>query len=389
MFKAYKYRIYPTDSQKELINKTFGCCRLVYNIALQTKITAYKEACINLSSYDLMKQLTDMKSEYKWLNEVDSQALQVVITNMDTAFKAFFKGGGYPKFKNKNSRQSFICKSNTRKLDWDKSTISIPKIYDIPVSLSRKFSGEVKRIAISRTGTGKYFASVLVDNGIELPQKKKVHTDTAVGIDLGIKTFAVLSNGGEISNPKYFKNSLQRLKCLQRRANRKKKGSNNRKKANIQVSILHEKITNQRQDFLHKFSDAITKQYDTICVENLNVAGMKKNHNLAQSISDVGWSAGLQFIKYKSEWRGKNYIEIGRFEPSSKIHNKCGYKNEILTLADREWYCPICNEMVSRDLNAAENIRDFGLKKHSGERISGESVELSALVGTKKQKNIL
>lgn len=387
MLRAYKYRINPTAPQAELIEKTIGVCRLVYNLALQVKIEAYKANGANLSAIDLCYQLAEMKQEYDWMREVDSQALQASVKKIDVAFRSFFKGGGYPKFKSKHGKQSFQCPNNTRKIDWQKSTLTIPKIKDIAIVLSRSFEGDIKTVTISRTPTGKYFASILVDNKLPLPIKKPIISGTAIGIDVGLKSFAVLSNGEIIDNPKHLRNNLKRLKCLQRRASRKKKGSNNRKKANKKVAIQNERITNMRADFLHKFSDAITKRYDTICCEDLAVKNMVKNHKLAQAISDVGWGTAFQFLKYKSDWRGKNYLESGRYEATSKIHNKCGFKNELLTLADREWYCPTCKEIVSRDENAAQNIKEICLKK-LGAGSSVEPLELLSIDRALKEESV-
>jgi putative transposase len=199
----------------------------------------------------------------------------------------------------------------------------------------------------------------------------------------------VLSDGTEYDNPKYLRNSLQRIKVLQKRVSRKVKGSNNRKKAIKRLAIKYEKVTNQRKDFLHKITDAITKQYDTICIEDLSPKNMVKNHKLALSIGDAGWSMFGTFLKYKSEWRGKNVLEIGRFDPSSKMHNSCGYINKDLTLSDREWICPKCNETVSRDKNAALNILDWGLLKYSGMERAGELSEMLTLVGSMTKENFI
>lgn len=380
IYKAYKYRIYPNPQQTEMIEKTIGVCRLVYNLALEVKIRAWQSCGIRMSGYDLIKQLPGLKQDYSWIAEVDSQAVQASVRKLDGSFKSFFRGSGFPKFKRKRSGGSFQCPNDARRISWDACTLTIPKIKDIPIVLSRRFEGEIKTVTISRTSTGKYFASILVKKNETLPAKAIVIPETAVGVDLGIKTFAVLSDGTCFENPRILKNNLKRLKCLQRRASRKKKGGKNRKKEVKKLAIQYERIANQRNDFLHKFSDAITKQYDTVCVEDLNVKDMTKNRKLAQAISDVGWSTGLLFVKYKCEWRGKNYIEIGRFRASSKTHNKCGFVNNELTLADREWICPDCSELVDRDHNAAINIRDFGLGKYSGVGSPGEPVELRTIV---------
>lgn len=384
MLKAYKYRISPTKEQIFKIEQTIGCCRLVFNLALQVKMTAYKDAGVKLTAYDLCYQINDLKAAYPWLKEVDSQALQAAVKKVDVAFKNFFNGMGYPKFKSKRGKQSFQCPNSVRRVDFTKHTLTIPKIVDIPIVISRTFEGKIKTITISRTPSGKYFVSILVDNGKDLPTKKPI--ENTVGLDLGIKDFVSMSDGEKIDNPKYLRNNLKRLKCLQRRLSRTKKGSNNRKKAVKKVAIQHENIANQRNDFLQKLSTSIIKKYDTICVENLNVSGMVRNHKLAQAISDVGWSAFIEMLKYKSKWYGNNLIQIGRFEPSSKMCYNCGDINELLTLKDREWTCAGCGILHDRDVSAAINIKQIGLLKHSPEGIRGEPVELSALAGAKKQE---
>lgn len=383
MLKAFRYRLYPNKEQIVLLEKHIGACRFLYNLGLETKISAYSSG-VSLSRYDLQVQLKDLKNECVWLKEINSQSLQTALMNLDGAYLKFFKGlAKFPTFKKKNNNQSFQCPQNVTIED---GKIWLPKFKTgVEIVQHRLFEGETRTVTISKTSTNKWFASILVKDNTEIPIKKEIKNETAIGIDLGIKTFAALSDGTEYENPKYLRNSLKRLKVLQRRLSKKKKGSANRKKAIHKVATLHEKITNKRKDFLHKFSDAITKQYDTICVENLNIAGMIKNHNLALSISDVGWSKGLDFLKYKAEWRGKTYHEIGRFDASSKIHNSCGYLNKELTLADREWECSKCNEIVFRDVNAAINIKNFALNYLGSER-AVKPVELPTLVGTMKQE---
>ena len=385
MFRSYKYRIYPTKEQINVIDKTFGVCRLVYNIALQTKIETYKSNGTKLSTFDLHKQLTEMKQEYDWMQEVDSQALQASVKKVDVAFKNFFRGSGYPKFKNKHGRQSFRCPNNTRKIDFENNLLTIPKISNIPIRISRIFNEKIKIVTIIKETTGKYFASILVDDNMELPNKKIISENSIVGVDLGIIDFAILSDGTKISNPKYYKENLKRLKCLQKRMSRKKNGSKNRKKAAKKLAIQHEKIRNMRKDFLHKTSSAITKQYDSVCIENLAVSNMIRNHCLAQAILDVGWGEFLRQLKYKCEWDGKNYLEVPRFYASSKICNKCQVINKAMTLSDREWTCANCGILHDRDLNAATNIKQYFLT-HSGEGISGEPVEFPAIVGAMKQE---
>ncbi len=367
MLKAYKYRICPTPAQMVKIEQTIGVCRLVYNLALQVKIEAYKANGTRLSAFDLCYQLAELKKDYPWMCEVDSQALQASIKKIDVAFKGFFNGKGYPKFKSKRGKQSFQCPNNTRIFDFDKQVLTIPKIENIPVAISRAFTGTIKTVTISRTPSGKYFASILVDNGVELPIKKLINEKSAVGIDLGIKDFAILSDGTKVENNKFLKSSLKRLKCLQRRASRKVKGGNNRKKANKKVALAHEKITNKRNDFLHKLSTSITKNYDTICVESLSISNMVKNHKLAQAISDASWGEFLRQLKYKCEWYGKNLLELPKFQASTKPCSNCGALNQTLTLEDREWQCAECGTIHDRDINAAINIKQYFFKKTEGQ----------------------
>ena len=366
-----------------------GAVRFVYNLALETKTFAYATKQVNISRYDLQVHLKDLKTECAWLKEINSQSLQSALLNLDTAYSQFFKGfAEFPTFKKKHKKQSFQCPQNVV-VDFKKGTIDLPKFKEpIKAVFHRTFTGSVRTVTISRTPTGKYFASVLVEMSELKPELKPVDKASAIGIDLGIKTFAVLSDGTECANPKYLNQSIGRLKVLQRRASKKKKGSNNRKKANKRVAVLHEKIANQRKDFIHKASDVITKQYDTIVLEDLAVANLVKNHKLARSISDAGWGMFGQFVEYKAEWRGKNVLTIGRFEPSSKLHNTCGHINKELLLSNREWTCSHCGALVLRDMNAAINILNFGLLKHSPVERGVVPVESPTLVGTLKQEKL-
>lgn len=304
------------------------------------------------------------------------------------SYSNFFKGKGkFPNFKKKSNKQSFVVPQN---VNINKNLLSIPKFKKgIKIVLHRPIKGIIKSATISKTPTGKYFVSILCETNEKIPIKVPIKEKTSIGIDLGIKTFAVLSDGTEYDNPKFLKASLARLKVLQRRLSKKAKGSNNRRKAKLKVAKLHEIISNQRKDFLHKVSNEITNRFDTICIEDLNVKGMVKNHCLAQSISDVGWGEFEKQLRYKAEWRGKNILQIGRFEPSSKLHNTCGYINKQLSLSDREWTCPNCDEIVLRDVNAAINIKNFALLKNSGVERPGEPVELPTLLGTLNQEKFV
>lgn len=385
MLKSYKYRIYPTTKQADLLDQHFNACRFVYNLALETKIRAYKEYGVGFSAYDLQKQLTELKKDCPWLSLVSISAMQQSISNMERAFKAFYKGGGHPVFKSKNkSRNSFKC-TNGEYINIIGNKVRILKFKDgIKIELSRPIKGKIRQATVSKTATGKYFISILCETGLPIFDKKPILQDTAIGVDLGIKTFAVLSNGKETTNPKHLKASTERLAVLQRRLSRKQKGSANRNKARQKVALLHEKISNQRKDFLHKLSTNLINNHDTICLEDLSVANMVKNHNLARSISDASWSEFTRQLEYKAEWYGKNIIRIGRFEPSSKTCNVCGLINKDLKLSHREWVCE-CGEIHDRDLNASINIRNIGL---SGRGTPVEPVELPTVVGAMKQEFI-
>jgi putative transposase len=378
MLKAFKYRIHPTAEQAELINKHIGSCRFVYNLALETKQIAYAGHRVNLSCFDLIKQLPDLKEQCEWLNEINSQSLQQSITHLDNAFTRFFKGqGDFPKFKKKTARQSFNVPQNVI-VDFENNKLIIPKFKKkgIDIILHRKFKGTTKQATISRTPTGKYFISVLVDTTDKIPKQKTVKENTTIGIDLGIKSFLVISNGLEINNPKFLKKSLARLKFVQRKFS-KHKG----KRTKHKLAIIHEKVSNQRKDFLNKTSTELINNHDSIAIEDLNISGMVKNHKLAQSINDVGWGMFVTMLQYKAEWSGKNILKIGRFDPSSKTCNCCGTINKELTLKDREWTC-VCGSILNRDVNAAINIKNFALKNHlSVERRRKNRKELPTLVG--------
>lgn len=384
MYKARKYRIYPTNSQKELIHKHCGSVRFLYNLALETKTMAYLGSKVNLSRYDLQKQVVDLKKELPWLKETNSQSLQVALLDLDTAYSNFFKGrADFPKFKKKSNRGSFNVPQN---VIIKNNLLIIPKFRDgIKIKLHRDLVGTVKQATVSFTPTGKYFVSILCDTGEDVPSKPKVTEEASIGVDLGIKDFLVTSEGEVIDNPKFLRNSIDRLKVLQRRASKKKKGSSNRKKANKRVAVLHEKITNQRQDFLHKTSTKLIRENQTICLENLGISNMVKNHKLAQAISDVSWGEFNRMIEYKAEWYGVNILRIGRFAPSSKTC-ECGSINNELKLSDRVWECKSCERVNERDFLAANNIKKFALKDYSGQELSVEPVEMSTLAESMKQE---
>ena len=364
-FRAYKYRLYPNEEQKVLIAKHLGSCRFIYNYALDKKVRAYQTDKTNLSRFDIQADLPKMKKseEYCWLKEVNSLSLQASLANLDSAYTKFFREHkGFPRFKSKkDSKQSFSIPQNTR-VDFENGRIFIPKFKGgIKTKFHRTFEGIVKSSTISRTATGKYFVSILVEvNKPDVPMKPICENKT-VGIDLGIKTFAVLSDGTEIPNPKHLKQSLDKVKKLQRSLSHKNKGSKNRDKARRKLALAHEQVTNRRNDFLHKVTSYLVNNYDTICLEDLNVKGMVKNHHLAQALEDIAIGTFNTLLEYKAKERGVNILRIGRFEPSSKMCT-CGYINHNLTLAMRKWICPKCGSIHDRDLLAANNIKRFAFR---------------------------
>ena len=383
MMKAYKYRIYPTETQKEQLAKAFGCARFVYNLGLETKIGAWTSAKKYVNMFELSSQLTELKkTEAPWLSDCPAQGLQMTLRNLDIAYTNFFKRGtGFPKFKNKHSKQSIQLPQGVRLSD-DGKQVFIPKFKWVGVDMHRELGcGEIKTTTISKTTTGKYFISILVDNHNELPNKKEVKESTSVGVDLGIKDFAITSDGEKFENKDFLKKTQRELLVAQRGLARKVKGSNHYEKQRVIVALLHERVRNQRVDYLHKISSHLVNKYDTICIEDLAVSNMSKRckpkqdeegkyiangqsakSGLNKSILDMGWAEFRSMLEYKSEWQGKNVRVIGRFDPSSKVCNCCGKINKELKLSDREWTCGGCGEKHDRDVNAAINIRNFGLR---------------------------
>ena len=397
MLKAYKYRLMPTKVQAELLNKHIGSCRFIYNLALETKQMAYVGNKINLDCFDLIKQLPDLKKECIWLNEINAQSLQQSITHLDNAFTRFFKGqGDFPKFKRKSNKQSFNVPQAIR-VDFKNNKLKIIKFREgIDIILHRTFKGIIKQATISKTPTGKYFASILVENNITIPIKVKIELNNTIGIDLGIKSFLISSDGLVFNNPKYLTSKLLKIKYIQNRYS-KYKGQ----KGKYRLTLLHERIANQRRDFLNKLSMQLIKKHDTIAIETLNIKGMstkckpKQDKNdkylpngqsaksgLNKSILDASWCMFVDMLKYKAEWYGKNIIEIDKFEPSSKTCHVCGAINKKLELKDRSWTCNNCNTIHDRDHNAAINIKNFALKNYlSGEHRQENHDELPTLAG--------
>ena len=389
MLKAYKYRIYPSDEQKELLSKQFGHCRWVYNWGLEKKTKSYKATGKSPSKFDLSNLLPAMKNnpETEWLKEAGSQSLQAALEHLDIAFNNFFsKRSDYPKFKSRNSRQSYTIPSGVR-IDFGHGRVKLPKFKDeIKVKLSRTINGTIRKSTVSKNASGEYYISIIVETRTAVPEKKPINSkEDVLGIDVGIKEFAITSEGEVVENQKFLRTNQKRLKLLQRKLSHKQKGSNNRKKAKLKVAKLHQKIVNKRTDFLHKLSTQLVRENQAIAREDLNVKGMMKNHKLARAISEVAWTQFDSMCEYKTEWQGKWFLKIGRFEASSKTCNVCGHYNKNLRLADRECACPECGSVYDRDVNAALNIRDWAYIAYTKNLVPTGGGELKS-VSSKEDK---
>lgn len=360
MNKSFKIRIYPNKEQQILIDKTFGSARFVYNFMLNLKQKLYKNFNINLSYNNMSKVLTKLKKYKLWLYEVDAVALQQGLKDLDNAYQKFFKGSGYPKFKSKRDKNSYRTNKKI-KIDINNRKIRIPKVGWINFRDKYKFNGlkKVYNITISKNSSEKYFASISAEVDIETFAKTK----KSCGIDLGLKDFCILNDGIKFNNSKFLERSKKRLRLLQKSLSRKIKGSKNYLKAKAKLAKFHEYIANCRKDFLHKISIFLVKNYDIICIETLKIKNMLKNRKLAKAISDVSWHEFCRQLEYKCLWYDKKFVKINTYFVSSQICSNCGYKNSnIKNLNIRKWTCPECDEHHDRDINAAKNILNQGLK---------------------------
>lgn len=355
---TYKFRLYPNKEQEVLLSKHFGCCRFIYNHFLNQRVTAYLNDQKTLNYYDNAKELTQLKKQENtiWLKEVNAQSLQYTLNCLEGAYGKFFaRSAKFPKFKNRRGKQSFCVPQHGKVKE---NRLYIVKFREgIKIKLHRKIEGEIKHITVSRNPAGQYFACICVEREIKhLPPKTKV-----VGVDLGIKTLAVQSDGKTYPNIKPYRNLEAKMKKLQQWFARTTKGSSHREKLRKRIAKLHQRIKNIRNDHLNKVSWTMVKDNGTIVLEDLNVKGMMKNHCLAKSIADVSWSELVRMIKYKTGWYGRNVVQVNRWFPSSKTCNNCGWIKQDLTLEDREWICPRCEIKHNRDVNAAKNTRQQGI----------------------------
>ena len=361
MFKAFKYRIYPTAPQAEKINQNIGCARFVYNQLLDDRIKVWKETKqLSTKTYSILKE------EHEFLKNADSRALKHSQANLDEAYDKFKKepNTGYPKFKSKHQcRWSYTTDNNSDTVRFDGNRLKLPKVGYVKVVEHIQHEGRILTATISHERSGEYYASVLCE--IEHSEPLPV-TDKVIGIDLGLHDIIVCSDGERVEAPKHFRKSEQRLAKRQRAFSRTQKGSNGHEKARLKVARCHQKIKNQRNDFLQKLSTKLIKENQTICLEDLSVKGIERNHKLAKSVTDASFAKFVSMLEYKAEWYGRKIIKIDRFYPSTQLCSGCGYINESIKglrgLKFREWICPECGEVHDRDLNASRNILKEGLK---------------------------
>ena len=364
MQKGIKFRIYPNREQQNLINQTLGCCRLIYNKGLAMRNEAFKNGSkIGYPQTSLMLMKLKKCEDFAFLKVVDSIALQQSLRDLDRGFVNFFqKRAAHPTFKSKhNYHQSYRTVNQGDNIRISGKYIKLPKLGYVKIRQSMEV-GKINNVTVEHTSTGKYFAVL----NVEFEPQSRQNYNGCIGIDVGIKEFYSDSNGNVVLNPKYLEKSMRKLIREQRKLSRKQKGSNNRNKQRVKVALVYEKITNQRNDFLQKESTMLIRENQTICIENLKVKNMMRNHRLAKSIASVSWSKFFDMLEYKAMWYGNDIIRIPAMYPSSQTCSCCGYKNPLVkNLAIRNWECPECNTKHNRDTNAGINILNKGLQMQS------------------------
>lgn len=362
---AVKVRLYPDKEQQNKLSNLFGACRWVYNWGLALRRKAYTKEGRSLSYVNTAGQLTQLKRqpETDWLQEVNAQSLQASLRNLDTAFKNFFNKklkAGYPQFKNKRSKQSASFPQN---VNVENSRIRFPKIGWVKAKIHCEIIGTIKTVTVSKRPTGKYYASILIDEGICNPEPPtRMTAEEVCGIDLGLTHLAITDKGARTPNPRHLRNAEKNLRKCHKNLSRKKEGSKNRTKARIRLAKAYEKLMNARRDFQHKLSRKWVDESQAICTETLKVKNMLKNRRLAKHISDVSWHSLLRKVEYKSNWAGKHFVQIDTFFASSKTCSACNNKVDVLPLDVRYWVCPMCLTEHDRDINAAKNIRQEGIR---------------------------
>ncbi len=359
MIKVVKIRLYPNSQQQQALSQAFGNCRWLWNYCLNLMNQTYQDTGKGLSGYAVKKQIPQLKKEHEWLKLTYSQCLQQVCLNLGVAFNNFFeRRAKYPRFKSKHSKQSIQYPQNAKRIN---DFLRLPMIGDIKAVFHREIKGKIKTVTVSKNKSGQYYAAILFEDGVDKPKRNT--EGKAIGIDLGLIHFAITSDGSKYDNTKWIDKHEHNLKIKQQQLSRKQKGSNNRNKSRLKVAKVHNKIANCRSDFHHKLSRRIVNESQVICVENLGVVNMVKNHKLAKAISQVGWGQFCTMLKYKAEQEGKVYQELDRFFPSSKTCNVCLNQVDSLPLDVRFWDCSSCGtKHIDRDVNAAKNIRDEGLR---------------------------
>lgn len=393
---TYKYRIYPTEEQKVIFSKHFGCCRFVYNYFLNREKEFYLNNKEDIESkrikghntaFDNQKVLTQMKKqeEFSWLKEVGSHSLGIALKNLEIAYNNFFKKRAkFPKFKKKSYRQSYNIDNLT--LYIKNGRVYIPKIKDgVKIVEHRPLEGKILNGTISKTADERYFISISVEKEIDVLSEET----NKIGIDLGVKDFAAISNGVKVQNPHFKKKEVKKLKKLQRALSRKKKDSRRREKCRIKFARLNASVNNKKNDFLHKLSSKLINENQVICLEDLNVKGMLKNHKLAESISECSWYKFVRQLEYKANWYGRTVVKIDRFFPSSKTCFNCEFIKETLNLSERKWTCPKCGSELDRDINAAKNILKQGLNSLSfgtNEYSRGDEINLESTISGRKYR---